>query len=230
VTTTRGRVIAAIEQVAERLGPDLGGVVFVGATAAALYGDAGPSDIRPTNDVDVLTDEKLPGYYALLARLKGRGFKESREEGAPICRLELEDLLVDVLVLDPAVLGFSNRWYPEAFRKAAFFRLPSGKTVRGITPVYFLATKLVAFAARGGGNPTGSKDVEDLVNLFSSRPGTIREVAEGTGGVFEFVRTELRRLLASDSFEDAIFGCFLPDEANQQRAALLVAELRQRFA
>jgi hypothetical protein len=43
--TTHERIIAAIEQVAERLGPDLGVVVFVGATVAALYETAEPLSV-----------------------------------------------------------------------------------------------------------------------------------------------------------------------------------------
>ncbi len=228
--TTRERILAAIEEVAQRLGADLPGVVFVGATVAALYETARPLEIRPTNDVDVLTNVKLPAYYALMERLKSRGFKESREEGAPVCRLELGNLLVDVMVPEPSVLGFSNAWYPEAFQNAGTFKLPSGRTIRAITPVYFVATKLVAFASRGKGDPIGSKDIEDIVTMLASKPALAQEIAAGSGAVFDFVREKVRDLLKSESFEDAVFGCFLPDEAHQQQAGRFIDELKSILA
>ncbi len=224
--TTHERILAAIEQVAERLGPDLPGVVFVGATVAALYETIKPLGIRPTNDVDILVNTTLPAYYALMQRLKKRGFKESREEGAPVCRMELDGLLVDVMVSDPSVLGFSNRWYPEAVQAAQEVELPSGRIARAIPPVYFVATKLVAFEARGQGSPTGSKDIEDIVNLLVSKPELIAEIKTGARPVSDFVRERLRDWLRSEAFEDAVFGCFLPDEQHQRQAALFLDGLK----
>ncbi len=91
--------------------------------------------------------------------------------------------------------------------------------------VYFLATKLVAFAARGRGNATGSKDIEDIVNLMASQPVLVEESAETAGAVFDFVRERLRELLKSESFEDAVFGCFLPDERHQRQAGRFMDDL-----
>ena len=81
MTTTRQRILDTLERVAQHLGDDLDSVVFVGATAAALYRTA--QRIRPTSDVDLLTKANLPAYYAFRERLQKRGFQESREKNAP---------------------------------------------------------------------------------------------------------------------------------------------------
>jgi predicted nucleotidyltransferase len=51
---------------------------------------------------------------------------------------------------DPAILGFSNRWYPEAVKTATHVRLNDRIVIRVITGPAFVATKLEAFVSRGG--------------------------------------------------------------------------------
>jgi hypothetical protein len=225
VTSSRDVTLSAIERVAEKLGDDLNSVVFVGATAAALYRTAQRIEIRPTDDIDVLLDTKLPQYYELRERLKGRGFKESREPGAPICRMELDGLIVDVMVSDETVLGFSNRWYPEAYRNSVSCQLPSGNRVRVISPIYFLATKLIAFEHRGRGDVLGSKDIEDIVNLLRADLAVLSH-QHAVGEVGAFIKARLTDLLAMEVFEDAVFGCYPPDLQSQQRAADFIDRLR----
>ena len=43
------------------------------------------------------------------------------------------------------MLGFTNRWYPEALQNATAVEISSGVTVRVVTAPYFVATKLEAY-------------------------------------------------------------------------------------
>ncbi|MFZ5469591.1 MAG: hypothetical protein ACOZIN_09155 [Myxococcota bacterium] len=227
MATTRARILEALEKVASALGPDVANVVFLGATASALYPANSLTDIRPTNDVDLLVRTSLAEYYALMARLKERGFEECRDEGAPTCRRRLgDDLQVDVMVPDPEVLGFSNKWYPEAFDRAASYPLPSGRPIRAITPIYFLATKLEAFRSRGKGD-FRSKDIEDIVLMLDGNPDVLHLVQEDDGAAASEVKDQLAQFARNRDFEDAVFGCFPGDNASQGRAAAGLARLLQ---
>jgi len=220
VKTTRDVVLETLERVATSLGADLGLVVFVGGTVAALYD--GELDIRPTEDVDCVVRASLPDYYALLARLKSRGFKECTEPGAPICRLRTDTgALLDVMPVDEGVLGFSNRWYAEAFQEAQTFALNEQIRVRALSPIYFVATKLDAFRSRGHGDYRTSHDLEDVLLLLGQHPTLIDEIERGSTPVCRVLQKELRGLAASEAFLDAIPGCFIGSPEAQQLADAL---------
>jgi len=163
-------VLDRVEKVARALGPDLGEVVFVGGAALAIYGTRRELEARPTEDVDLVVTMRRAAYYDLVARLVVRGFRNCIQEGAPVCRYELDGVLVDVMPDDPAILGFSNRWYREAMADAETWLLPGGMTVRALRPIDFIATKLDAFDSRGAGDYLASKDLEDVVTLLVAMP------------------------------------------------------------
>ena len=52
---------------------------------------------------------------------------------------------------DEKILGFSNRWYSDAIQNSQDVEIAEQQTIRLVTPVYFLATKLEAFFGRGSG-------------------------------------------------------------------------------
>lgn len=58
-------------------------------------------------------------------------------------------MLLDLMPVEPEVLGFSNRWYPYAVETAEPTDLGTGITIRLVSAVGFVATKLEAFAGRG---------------------------------------------------------------------------------
>lgn len=221
---TRERVLATLEQVATSLGADRTLVVFVGGTVAALYD--GALDVRPTDDVDCAVQATLPEYYALVERLKSRGFKECLDEGAPTCRLVSDTKVpVDVMPIDATVLGFSNRWYAEAFREARTYRLTEDLSIRAITPIYFVATKLEAFRSRGQGDFRTSHDLEDALSLLGQDPTLLDQIERESTPVCGYLREELRRLCASEDFLDAIGGCFIGSPEAQELAGRLTRRL-----
>lgn len=107
-------------------------VVFVGGATVDLYiTDPAAPPTRVTDDVDCVIElVSRPEYHRLEARLRALGFSHPvGEAGAPICRWRFAGLTVDVMPTDPAVLGFSNRWYSEGIANAESALLPNGPTI-----------------------------------------------------------------------------------------------------
>ena len=124
----------------------------------------------------------------------------------------------------PDVLGFANRWYRPALASAQWMHI-ADLQVRIITPVYFLATKLEAFRARGGGDVSGSHDLEDVITVIDGRPEIVAEVQAAPADVRAYFRSEFQELLNTRAFVDALPGFLLPDAANQARVPMLLARL-----
>ena len=59
----------------------------------------------------------LRQYYELKSRLPVLGFvREANSDVICRWRQAASGVLFDLMPIDPAILGFSNRWYPEAAR------------------------------------------------------------------------------------------------------------------
>jgi len=128
--------------VARQLEDLLQSMVFAGgAVVELLITDPAFPDIRPTIDIDVIVEViSLTDYYRLQERLRKKGFRESMADGV-ICRWRLKEILVDFMPTDERILGFSNKWYTDAFRSAHNFSI-EGLTLKLIRAPYFLGTKL----------------------------------------------------------------------------------------
>ena len=153
-----------LEAAVRLLRPLLDDLVFLGGCATGLFlTDTAAADLRPTKDVDAITEVASYAEYAKLSeRLRELGLTEDTSEGAPLCRWRHGALIIDVMPTSADVLGFANRWYVPALASAQGMRI-ADLQVRVITPVFFLATKLEAFRARGGGDVSGSHDLEDVI-------------------------------------------------------------------
>ncbi len=110
--------VAKLELVAHALGPLREQLVFVGGCAVdLLLTDPAAAPARVTYDVDLLARvEALAGYHALEKQFALPGFKRDMAQDAPICRWRYNDLEVDLMPMDPGVLGFANRWYGASAR------------------------------------------------------------------------------------------------------------------
>ena len=171
-----------LERAAAMLQPLLPEIVFVGGCATGLLiTDPGVAAVRRTYDVDVITEiASYADYVVLSDRLRELGFEEDSREGAPLCRWQYGDLVLDVMPLDAKILGFSNRWYADALRTSADVSLPGGLIIRAITAPYFLGTKFEAFRGRGQGDYFASHDLEDLVAVIDGRTSILQEVQEAS--------------------------------------------------
>jgi predicted nucleotidyltransferase len=157
-----------LESAAEKLRPLLPEIVFVGGCATGLLiSDPGAATVRRTYDVDVISEIVSYADYAVFSeRLRALGFTEDSREGAPLCRWQHGELVLDVMPLDASILGFSNRWYADALRTAVEVELPSGLRLKAITAPYFLGTKIEAFRGRGHDDYFASHDLEDFITVI----------------------------------------------------------------
>jgi hypothetical protein len=79
------------------------------------------------------------------APLRLRRFAEDQEDGV-ICRWRHPaGLSLHAMPSEPGILGFDNRWQAAAIPHAIVRELPSGATIRVVSPPYLLAAKLEAF-------------------------------------------------------------------------------------
>jgi hypothetical protein len=222
--------VIMLRRVAVALGALREKVVFLGgATAGLLVTDPAGAGFRPTKDVDLIVEVASKVAYATVLRdqLLQLGFREDVSKGAPLCRWLLDDLIVDVLPTDGAVLGFSNRWYPLAMATAVEIELPGGPSVRVVTAPAFAATKLDAFEDRGHHDYQASHDLEDLLAVVDGRPEIVDEMTTADPTLATYVSTTLRGLLADPSFVDALPGHLPPDPASQNRVSILLQRLER---
>jgi hypothetical protein len=143
------KVPAPLQTVARNLGDLRDKVVFVGGMIRSLLvSDPAAGRARPTDDVDLIVDvPDRVAHMKLGAQLRARGFSEANDEGAPICRWKVDGVRVDVMPVDPEILGFSNVWYVGAQECALAVPTRDG-TLRILDGPHFCATKLEAFASR----------------------------------------------------------------------------------
>lgn len=178
-----------ISFVADGLGDDfLAECAFVGGcTTAMLVSDnAVLDDIRFTDDVDLVIElAGISAWEKLTVRLADKGFKITGEDDVN-CRFRFNDVIVDVMPSDPAILGYANSWYVEGLSQAVQFALPNGRVIRIFKPTYFLATKIEAFNGRGKGDPY-HKDVEDIIILIDGRPELLVEVQEASEELKQYI-------------------------------------------
>jgi hypothetical protein len=99
-----------LRSIGRRLGEDLRDrVVFVGGMIRGLLvKDPAAGPARPTRDVDLIVDVPSHAKYVQLTEtLRSRGFRESTDPDAPICRWTVDGIPTDITPVDPGILGFS---------------------------------------------------------------------------------------------------------------------------
>lgn len=146
--------IELLIQIAEALGDLRERLVFVGGCATALLiTDPAAPPVRATEDVDtIVAIVSKREYHQLGKALHARGFSQPLEQNDPPFRWTFAGIKLDVMPIDQAVLGFSNRWYEPAMQTAVTVTLREGLSIRLVTATCFVATKLVAFLDRGKGD------------------------------------------------------------------------------
>ena len=198
-------------------------LVFVGgAVAGLLVTDPLADPVRATRDVDAVVNTSRALFHRLEDQVAQRGFV--RDAGSEvICRWvhQASGLLFDLMPVQPEVLGFSNRWYPFAVQTAELVDLGEGLTIRLVTAVAFVATKLEAYTSRGGGDFLTSHDLEDVLNIVDGREELASEMAAAPPALQQAVAGALTALRARDDFANALPGLI----ADPSRAGLVRARL-----
>lgn len=195
-----------IEVAARGLGPLKEDVVFVGGATIELYLAGQPTmPVRPTDDVDCIVEVTTRiDYHLFEEKLRTQGFKHANTEAAPICRWRYEDVIVDVMPIETAVLGFTNRWYRQGFQDAVYVKLPDGQTIKILPLPYLIASKTEAFHARGREDFIGSRDMEDIVTLVDGVDDLAGKLSAAPAEVRVYLVEQFRRFLADERFLDAV--------------------------
>jgi predicted nucleotidyltransferase len=212
--------------VAHRLEDLLQSVVFAGgAVMELLITDPAFPEVRPTIDIDVIVKViSLTDYYRLQERLREKGFRESMVDGI-ICRWRFKEILIDFMPTDERILGFSNRWYADAFRNAHNFSIED-LTFKLIKAPYFLGTKLEAFYGRGKNDYMVSHDLEDFIAVIDGRMEIVDEILSSDKKIKTYLADHCKQLLENDEFLDALPAHLPPDQASQQRVSIIEERMR----
>jgi predicted nucleotidyltransferase len=209
-----------IEQVALAIGPELlQQIAFVGGcTTALLLTDAlSLEQVRHTEDVDVIVHVLgHVGWAALQKQLRQKGFSDDMQSDGPICAMQLDALRVDFMPDDPAILGFSNKWYADALRTATPYAINARLSIRLVQPAYFVATKLEAYLGRGNNDPLGSQDIEDILTLFDGHATLVDELTQAPALLREYIGTQLQGLLNDRNFEFAVQSASSNDAGREE--------------
>ena len=209
--------------IAEALGDLREQLVFVGGSVAGLLlTDPLAEGVRATLDVDAVVDAGRAAFYRLEETVAARGFVRDSSSDV-ICRWVHREsgVVFDLMPVDAEVLGFSNRWYPYAVQTAEPVELAEGVTIRLVTAVAFVATKLEAFVSRGRGDFVSSHDLEDVLNVVDGREQLVSELAAAPTPLREAVAAVFAGLLAHPDFANVLPGLI----AEPERAELIQARL-----
>ena len=212
-----------LRQIAEALGDLREQVVFVGgAVAGLLVTDPLADPVRATRDVDVVVNASRTMFYRIEEAVAQRGFARDVNSEV-ICRWvhKGSGMLFDLMPVLPEVLGFSNRWYPYAVETAEPANLGSGITIRLVSAVAFVATKLEAFAGRGEGDYLSSHDIEDVLNIVDGREELANEMTAAPAELRQAVGDAFSRLLTDPNFANVLPGML----AEPERAQLVLQRL-----
>lgn len=198
--------IAMIQEVAAGLKGLAKDVVFVGGATVSLYLPHEFADeVRPTDDVDVIMEISSKANYSKVSeKLLSLRFTPDASIGAPICRWKYLGITIDIMPLDEKILGFSNRFYREGFKRRDRITLPSGQVIYILPVAYFLACKLEAFFNRGVIDPRFSRDLEDIVTILSEY--TSFESVSGEQMIISYLKDSFERIFNDPHIEEAIRG------------------------
>ena len=165
-------------------------VVFVGGATVSLYADELGEDVRFTDDVDIVIEMySYSEQFALEEKLRQMGFANDTESGI-ICRYIYKGFIVDIMPAKNKWLGFSNKWYPEAYENSVDCNIDELNTVRIFSSPYFIATKLEAFKGRGENDGRTSHDFGDIVFVLSNREKVWDELNAAPETVKKYLREE----------------------------------------
>lgn len=212
-----------LKAVVTKLGSYADEFVFLGGSTVGLFiTDPASANIRPTKDVDgIVRALTYAEYIQVEAKIASLGF--SRVED-PICRWEIDGLLLDVLPVDGSFLGFRSRWFKEAVETSENREIETGLKIRVISAVYLIATKLEAFNDRGNQDFLASRDLEDILTLVNGREELMAEIKSSEGPVREFIRSAFTSLLDDPKFLESIPGHLNPEP---ERTGIVMDRLRQ---
>ena len=204
--------IKAISRILKSIKKD---VVFVGGATVSLYVDSKSSEVRPTDDVDVVIElAAYNNYTQLEEELRKVGFENDKESGI-ICRYMVQGIIVDIMPTNSDVLGFSNRWYEEGFENAISIMLDDDE-VKIFSFPYFIATKLEAFKNRGNNDFRFSSDFEDIVYVLENNSNAENQLSNLPEQLKEYFSKTFQDLINQQDWEEGLYAHLEPRNAPQK--------------
>jgi hypothetical protein len=196
-----------IVHVAQRLESYVQDVVFVGGAVVALYADDPAADeVRPTEDIDIVVELTTYKEYSRFEEIiRGLGFVNDTESSV-LCRYRIDGLVVDIMPVDEAVLGFTNRWYKEGVKESIQYEINPSTTIRIMSFPYFIAAKIEAHRSRGGTDLRTSTDFEDIVYLFDNRLEPLQDLLQAPGDVRNYLIAQISNFLLDSNLEEGIYS------------------------
>jgi predicted nucleotidyltransferase len=226
--------VELLASMAQALGPLREKMAFLGGCATSLLiTDAAASPVRATEDVDAICAiASTAEYHRVGETLRKLGFAQTIEGSEPPYRwtragpsVGASTIKLDLMPIDEAVLGFSNRWYATAYATAVPVTLGRGIDIRLVNAPCFLATKLEAFLDRGKGDYLSSHDLEDVLSVVDGRAELVEELHAAKPALRQFVAGVFAGLLADQGFVDALPGLIV-DGNDVARTTIVLERLR----
>lgn len=198
-------------------------LVFLGSCVLGLYSRPSGGAFRSTIDADAAstvmpwsTQEKR------LADMCSSGLLLPDPEIA--CRYHLvgKNIAVDVLSPEGKNVGNVTDWFRRAIARASDFDLGGGAMIRAVTPPYFLALKLEAWADRGR-DPMTDKDAEDIVAVATEvldLPEQIHAEGIAPGIAALWSAALMRHDLTTDDLSELVTYHLHPNDAAEEDRVL----------
>jgi predicted nucleotidyltransferase len=202
-------------------------IAFVGGATVSLYADKPEqTDVRPTNDIDVLIEIGSYGnYIRIQEKLAKIGFHVD-PEAKITCRYKYQGLIVDIMPTEESVLGFSNIWYREGFSNLIAYQVDERTKVNIFSPAYFIASKLEAFKGRGNSDGRTSHDFEDIVFVLDNRKSIWQELDASEQYLRNYLTGECQKLISNKNIEEWI-SVHLEYETAITRARMILRAMAQ---
>lgn len=202
-------------------------VVFVGGATVSFYRDRPVTELRVTEDVDIVVEiATYTGFAEIEEKLRKKGFVNDISSRV-ICRYIVQGVIVDIMPTNENVLGFSNPWYKDGFINAVSFSIDTSTEIKILDPLYFLSSKMVAFNNRGKNDGRTSTDFEDIVYLLNNRNAIWDELLLAPPKVKRFLKDQFRGLLTSAHFKEWISAHL---ELFEQRRINYIIERLSQFS
>lgn len=124
----------------------------------------------------------------------------------------------------PGILGFSNKWYPDALKRSNELQIGEVE-IRAVTSPYFLGTKLEAFYGRGENDYVMSRDIEDIVAVLDGRLKIVEEISQAEMEIRGYLAERFTSLVSDNLFRETLPGHVPGDKASQGRLPLIEGKM-----
>lgn len=202
-------------------------IVFVGGATVSLYTDNASSEVRPTDDVDIVIELANYAEFATLdEQIRQLGFQNDISSGI-ICRYTIKGIIVDIMPTEPDIIGFSNIWYADGYKNSEIYQVDEHQSVRIFSLPYFVASKLEAFKNRGNNDFRSSSDWEDIVFILEN-VSSIESKLFSDKNTQTYLKQALTLLMERQDFEEGIY-CHLDRQFASKNFSRILQMLRENL-